>query len=756
MRTRVGDLGDTPWWVALPVALATALGSISMGVAGQLGMGAVSWTMLIGAITIGMSMSRRVRPIESVPSVERRSRPQPTHGSGWFVVLHGVVILAGAAPYLYWARGRADMGATISLIMVTTACIGLLFGTRSGLTISTAANAGMISLSLGADGSSAFTTGLVQRTGVVPWWLATVCVTTLLISAGLIARLGLAELATAPNTPAPFSANPTDKRGVGLFATPSRFTVIVAVGLSIACVLIGVMLRPIVEPPTKRVSEALLDRLSGDSGSIPGSEMVGRFRPSTGTGENSLLGAEDSFQIDSFGATNDREVLRVRRIYTNDSSPTATPLFRGQTFDQWDGRRWSSTAEVVRSVPSGEAMVPPRSSDLAADVVAYEVEVRSGRTQLVFGPSQIISVQFSESDLWLSEDGRIAIAENMGRGSRYQVISRRPPAGGAAMNVSRDALTATPGLQDYLDTSSLSPRARDLALQLGTNANTVGDVVFAVERWLGENVKYDFRVRHSKQGDVVDEFLFVNRAGWCEQVATSAVMLLRANGVPARLATGYLPSGTLVGDSQIIRGRDAHAWVEVFVPGVGWVERDPTQLLEIAQLPPETSRNSSLHDRRQLLYILLGLALFGVACWLVARARTRRTAQVDPITAAISACEAFGSERGRPRRLGETLTEFGRAVDIHLHDQPQRMTAVTARLEQARFSASVGEQENDPNHLARVEGLEGSDHADQQTANVAPLEDMISDALAALQALQASYPIETGRRSKQLAGQQQR
>jgi hypothetical protein len=75
----------------------------------------------------------------------------------------------------------------------------------------------------------------------------------------------------------------------------------------------------------------------------------------------------------------------------------------------------------------------------------------------------------------------------------------------------------------------------------------------------------------------MDEFLFNTRRGFCEHYAGSFAFLMRAAGVPARVVTGY-QGGEVnpVGNYLIVRQSDAHAWVEVWLQGRGWVRVDPT------------------------------------------------------------------------------------------------------------------------------------------------------------------------------------
>ena len=77
--------------------------------------------------------------------------------------------------------------------------------------------------------------------------------------------------------------------------------------------------------------------------------------------------------------------------------------------------------------------------------------------------------------------------------------------------------------------------------------------------------------------DTVDEFLFDTKAGFCEHFASSFAYLMRAAGIPARVVTGYQGGDLNPVDLIVtVRQSDAHAWVEVFLRGRGWVRIDPT------------------------------------------------------------------------------------------------------------------------------------------------------------------------------------
>ena len=101
-----------------------------------------------------------------------------------------------------------------------------------------------------------------------------------------------------------------------------------------------------------------------------------------------------------------------------------------------------------------------------------------------------------------------------------------------------------------------------------------------------------------------DEFWFDRKEGFCEHIASSFVILMRALGVPARIVTGYQGGERNAVDGFFtVRQRDAHAWAEVWLPDQGWVRVDPTS----AVAPGRTGSLQRLQAPRGAL----ASALFG-------------------------------------------------------------------------------------------------------------------------------------------------
>lgn len=127
---------------------------------------------------------------------------------------------------------------------------------------------------------------------------------------------------------------------------------------------------------------------------------------------------------------------------------------------------------------------------------------------------------------------------------------------------------------------TVTQETRDLASQivLDAGAATPFDQAMAIQTYLRANFTYQLDAGPAPNGrDIVDYFLFDSRVGRCDHYASSMAVMLRSLGVPARIVTGLAPVSF---DSDmggyVYRGRNAHAWVEVYFPDFGWIPFEPT------------------------------------------------------------------------------------------------------------------------------------------------------------------------------------
>jgi hypothetical protein len=124
---------------------------------------------------------------------------------------------------------------------------------------------------------------------------------------------------------------------------------------------------------------------------------------------------------------------------------------------------------------------------------------------------------------------------------------------------------------------TITARTRALARSVTRQASTPYEQAQSITEWLRQNMRYNRTIEAPPPDvDPVDWFLFDSKTGFCNYYASAEVILLRSLGIPARLAVGYA-QGEIASDGDlVIRGTDAHAWPEVYFPGIGWVEFEPT------------------------------------------------------------------------------------------------------------------------------------------------------------------------------------
>ncbi len=146
---------------------------------------------------------------------------------------------------------------------------------------------------------------------------------------------------------------------------------------------------------------------------------------------------------------------------------------------------------------------------------------------------------------------------------------------------------------------SVPERVLALARDLTAAARTPYDRAVQIEAYLRQ-FPYTLEIEPPPFGrDTVDYFLFDLQKGYCDYYASAMVVLSRAAGLPARLVVGYAsgeydPARAV----YVVRQKDAHAWAEVYFPGIGWVEFEPTAAQPRIIRPGAPSGNPNEADLR--------------------------------------------------------------------------------------------------------------------------------------------------------------
>ena len=267
-------------------------------------------------------------------------------------------------------------------------------------------------------------------------------------------------------------------------------------------------------------------------------------------------------------ALDDSVAMRVR--FEGDAPPQRDLYFRGPVLSSFDGRQW---LPLRASLPPQYAL----SADLqvSGKPVPYEVTLQPTNRPWLFlleaaaeGPVVPGYGNAMQDDLqWTTSRPVTDLV-------RYKAVSYPQFRHGPV----RQAL----GLQEFIDLPpGFNPRTLALASEIRRDAryaqaNAATLVQVALERL--RTGGYTYTLEPGVYGrNTADEFWFDRKEGFCEHIASSFVILMRALDIPARIVTGYQGGEfNAVGGFWAVRQSDAHAWTEVWQAGRGWVRVDPT------------------------------------------------------------------------------------------------------------------------------------------------------------------------------------
>lgn len=263
----------------------------------------------------------------------------------------------------------------------------------------------------------------------------------------------------------------------------------------------------------------------------------------------------------------------VVMLVSTDDDPAAPPRYywRSLIYDIYLGRGWgTSRAEIARYAPNE----PVNRADVAHHRLVQQQIHNLSDANIVQVAGTLVSLN-EPYDAAVRHPNDFFAATTSA--TSYQAASIVP--------VVTEELLQESGVvyplwirERYLQLPDSTPeRVLALARDLTATAVTPYDRARAIERYLRQ-FPYTLNVPvPGYEEDIADYFLFNLQRGYCDYYATTMVVLARAVGVPARMVVGYA-SGDYDADNAryIVTEANAHAWVEVYFPGVGWVTFEPT------------------------------------------------------------------------------------------------------------------------------------------------------------------------------------
>ena len=291
---------------------------------------------------------------------------------------------------------------------------------------------------------------------------------------------------------------------------------------------------------------------------VPGDAMSGRS------------GLSATMQVGNIAKLALDETIALRVRFKGTPPPQSDLYFRGPVLSTFDGREW-------RALRSGfpQSMQAAANLTVAGTGIEYEVTMEpNNRSWLMVLDAAQTKPQVAGHDVRMTPDLQWISDRPFADLTRYSAISYPSFAHGP--------LRPQASLQDYVALPpGFNPRTLQLAadmrreprLQTAGGAELVNAVIDRLRTG-----GYTYTLEPGVYGqNSADEFWFDRKEGFCEHIASSFVILMRALDVPARIVTGYQGGEVNSVDGfWTIRQSDAHAWTEVWMAGRGWMRVDPT------------------------------------------------------------------------------------------------------------------------------------------------------------------------------------
>ena len=362
---------------------------------------------------------------------------------------------------------------------------------------------------------------------------------------------------------------------------------------------------------TATASSAPLQGLWEDlPGTLVGlSQWLQRYVPLGGNSRNpGVVAFGENAAIIGVWTSSDEVAFRARLA----STETARFYWLVSTYADFELTAWSWGPTTAIDRAAGDDLLANTAEDPAAGPGGREVRIEitpdTFRSDLVVSPQLIRQID-QAATVHVAGPARFFSAVEFQGAETYAVTALVPVYGSDPGAITANRLRVASRVYPseiqriYLAVPSgaIGPRARALLKAVVDRApkDNPYDLARTMEDYLkdSKNFQYATNVQDEVQADCqglssVECFATI-RTGYCQFYASTMAILLREAGIPTRLAQGFLP-GERSGDvTEVVRNSGSHAWVQVFFPGYGWVDFDPTgggvaQLAAPPSGPPES------------------------------------------------------------------------------------------------------------------------------------------------------------------------
>lgn len=293
-----------------------------------------------------------------------------------------------------------------------------------------------------------------------------------------------------------------------------------------------------------------------------------------------VTGFSDRVELGAFGEIEtDRTV--VMRVYLPDGTqePELLPglRWRGIVFDRFDGRTWAVSQRARALLRRGTSRQFELGVPLGQGaIVKQDIYLDPIGTDIVFAAPRALRMDLGGGAVSVDDMGSLSVP-NVSARLHYQVESEleMPPASFTSVLGTGTRLSG-PARNRYLQLPPLSPGIARLTREVTRDSRDPYEAARKLNHFLSSRFRYTLAKPHTAL-DPLEEFLFIRRSGNCEYFAAALAVMLRTLDIPARVVGGFQRGEwNPYGRYFMVRLSDAHAWVEAYLDGMGWVTFDPS------------------------------------------------------------------------------------------------------------------------------------------------------------------------------------
>lgn len=261
-------------------------------------------------------------------------------------------------------------------------------------------------------------------------------------------------------------------------------------------------------------------------------------------------------------------VKQSNNVVMEVKAPYSTYL-RGRVTEIYENNRWETgpwnknRAWISRHIPK----------EIERDTVEMVITYSNLSSKTLFTTYMPLWIRDLEGKtIFADENNQLTVPSSISKSQSYRVTSILPD--------TRFGIEAERNLETayYLQLpASIPDRVYNLSKSITEGKSTAYEKVLAISDFLWKNYKYSLDVSYvPEEMDFVDYFLFEEKKGYCTYFATAAAVLARMEGVPTRYVEGYRMPLDAKNGVYTVRQKNAHAWMEVYIEGRGWITVDPT------------------------------------------------------------------------------------------------------------------------------------------------------------------------------------